>query len=248
LHINFVSFVSFTESQSFKTLTMLGFFLQVAAADSTAVAVSAGESLRLIDILFKGGVVMIPLILLSLISIAFIISKYLFIRERSKMDANLVRNVLDKISLGQFDSANLLCDQANSSLGNVIKAGVSQIGKPIEYIEKALTVQTNIELSEMESKMGYVSMVSGIAPRLGFIGTILGVIMIFYNISLSEDISIGTISAGLYQKMVSSATGLIVGVVAFIGYNYLLTRIDHFSLKLQKEVLEFIKGLQKPVK
>jgi biopolymer transport protein ExbB len=227
---------------------MLGFFLQVAAADSTAVAGSAGESLRLIDILFKGGVVMIPLILLSLISIAFIISKYLFIRERSKMDANLVRNVLDKISLGQFDSANLLCDQANSSLGNVIKAGVSQIGKPIEYIEKALTVQTNIELSEMESKMGYVSMVSGIAPRLGFIGTILGVIMIFYNISLSEDIAIGTISAGLYQKMVSSATGLIVGVVAFMGYNYLLTLIDNFSLHLQKEVLEFIKGLQKPAK
>ena len=100
----------------------------------------------------------------------------------------------------------------------------------------------------MESKMGYISMVSGIAPRLGFIGTIIGVILIFYNVSLSEDISIGTISAGLYQKMVSSATGLIVGVVAFIGYNYLLTRIDHFSLKLQKEVLEFIKGLQKPVK
>lgn len=228
---------------------MLGFFLQVTTAiDSSAVAGSAEERLRLIDILFKGGPVMIPLIILSLISIAFIISKYLFIRDRSKMDANLVRNVLDKISLGQLDSANLLCDQANSSIGNVIKAGVSQIGKPIEYIEKALTVQTNIELSEMESKMGYISMVSGIAPRLGFIGTILGVILIFYNISMTEDIAIGTISAGLYQKMVSSATGLIVGVVAFMGYNYLLTLIDNFSLHLQKEVLEFIKGLQKPAK
>jgi len=228
---------------------MLGFFLQATTAiDSSAVAGSAEERLRLIDILFKGGPVMIPLIILSLISIAFIISKYLFIRDRSKMDANLVRNVLDKISLGQLDSANLLCDQANSSIGNVIKAGVSQIGKPIEYIEKALTVQTNIELSEMESKMGYISMVSGIAPRLGFIGTILGVILIFYNISMTEDIAIGTISAGLYQKMVSSATGLIVGVVAFMGYNYLLTLIDNFSLHLQKEVLEFIKGLQKPAK
>src|SRR5690606_18587740 len=112
----------------------------------------------------------------------------------------------------------------------------------------ALTVQTNIELSEMESKMGYISMVSGIAPRLGFIGTILGVILIFYNISQSEDIAIGTISAGLYQKMVSSATGLIVGVIAFMGYNYLLTLIDNFSLHLQREVLQFIKGLQKPGK
>ncbi|MDQ3015607.1 MAG: MotA/TolQ/ExbB proton channel family protein, partial [Bacteroidota bacterium] len=198
---------------------MLGFFLQVTdvAVDSTAVA--AEGSMRMIDIIFKGGPVMIPLIILSLISIAFIISKYIFIRERSKIDHNLVNTVLDKVSLGQFDSANLLCDQAGSSLGNVIKSGVSQIGKPIEYIEKALEVQSNIEMSEMESKMGYISMVSGIAPRLGFIGTILGVITIFYNISQTADISIGTISAGLYQKMISSATGLIVGVVAFMGYN-----------------------------
>lgn len=227
---------------------MVGFFLQVTstAVDTTAVA---GEgSMRMIDILFKGGPVMIPLIILSLISIAFIISKYIFIRERSKIDHNLVSTVLDKVSLGQFDSANLLCDQANSSQGNVIKAGVSQIGKPIEYIEKALEVQSNIELSEMENNMGYISMVSGIAPRLGFIGTIIGVILIFYNISQTADISIGTISAGLYQKMISSATGLIVGVVAFMGYNYLLTKIDNFSLHLQKEVLEFIKGLQKPVR
>ncbi len=226
---------------------MIGFFLQATTAvDSVDVA---GEgTARMIDILFKGGPVMIPLIILSLISIAFIISKYLFIRERSKIQHNLVNSVLDKVSLGQMDSANLMCDQANSSLGNVIKAGVSQIGKPIEYIEKALTVQSNIELTEMESKMGYISMVSGIAPRLGFIGTIIGVILIFYNISQTADISIGTISAGLYQKMISSATGLIVGVVAFMGYNYLLTKIDSFSLHLQKEVLEFIKGLQKPVK
>jgi biopolymer transport protein ExbB len=227
---------------------MLGFFLQADAAAIDSTAMASEQSMRLIDILFKGGVVMIPLVILSLISIAFIISKYLFIRERSRMDSNLVNSVLDKVSLGQFDSANLLCDQANSSLGNVVKAGVSQIGKPIEYIEKALTVQSNIELSEMEDKMGYISMVSGIAPRIGFIGTILGVILIFYSISQTADISIGTISAGLYQKMISSATGLIVGVVAFMGYHFLLTRIDQFSLNLQKEVLEFIKGLQKPVR
>lgn len=227
---------------------MVGFFLQVTSTAVDTTGTVASGTMRMIDILFKGGVVMIPLIILSLISIAFIISKYIFIRERSRIDHNLVNTVLDKVSLGQFDSANLLCDQANSSLGNVIKAGVSQIGKPIEYIEKALEVQSNIELSEMESKMGYISMVSGIAPRLGFIGTILGVILIFYNISQTADISIGTISAGLYQKMISSATGLIVGVVAFMGYNYLLTKIDQFSLHLQKEVLEFIKGLQKPVK
>jgi biopolymer transport protein ExbB len=99
----------------------------------------------------------------------------------------------------------------------------------------------------MESKMGYISIVSGIAPRLGFIGTIIGVIIIFFNISQSNDISINYISEGLYQKMVSSGTGLVVGVIAFLGYNYLLTRVDNFSLQLQKQVLEFLKGIDKPV-
>jgi biopolymer transport protein ExbB len=99
----------------------------------------------------------------------------------------------------------------------------------------------------MESKMGYISIVSGIAPRLGFIGTIIGVIIIFFNISQSADISINSISEGLYQKMISSGTGLVVGVIAFLGYNYLLTRVDNFSLQLQKQVLEFLKGIDKPV-
>src|SRR5688500_19631721 len=100
----------------------------------------------------------------------------------------------------------------------------------------------------MESKMGYISMVSGIAPRLGFIGTIIGVILIFYNISQTADISIGTISAGLYQKMITSAAGLIVGVIAFMGYHFLLTMIDNYSMRLQKQIFEFVRGIQKPVK
>lgn len=224
---------------------MNGFLLQ---ATNGVDPETTQESMRIIDIFLKGGVVMIPLVLLSLLAVAVIINKYLFIRSRSKINHNLVNTVLDKVSLGQFDSANLLCDQTRSSLGNVIKVGISQIGKPIDHIERALMAQTNIELSEMENKMGYLSMVSGIAPRLGFIGTIIGVILIFFNISQTADISIGSISAGLYQKMISSATGLIVGVIAFMGYNYLLTLIDNFSFHLQREVLEFIKGLQKPVK
>jgi biopolymer transport protein ExbB len=99
----------------------------------------------------------------------------------------------------------------------------------------------------MERRMSYISMISGIAPRLGFIGTILGVIRIFYNIAQTADISIGTISGGLYEKMISSAAGLVVGVLAFMGYHFLLTKVDNYSLYLQKEVFEFIKGIQKPV-
>jgi biopolymer transport protein ExbB len=224
----------------------MNFILQVAgvATDSTAVAGAGG--FKLIDLFLKGGIVMIPLLILSIISIAYIIERYMYIKDKSRMDPNLVKNALDKIYLGQLDSAGLICQQSNSGLGNVIKAGIDNLGKPIEHVEKALTAQSNIELAAMESKMGYISIISGIAPRLGFIGTILGVITIFYSIAQTADLSIGTISEGLYQKMISSGTGLIVGAIAFLGYNYLLTKVDTFSFHLQKEVLEFIKGLDKP--
>ena len=224
----------------------MNFILQAVGAVTEPVA-DTETKISLLSILMKGGVVMIPLLILSVISIAFIIERYMYIRDRSRVDKNMVKSALDKIYLGQLDSAGLLCEQHNSSLGNVIKAGITQLGKPIEHVEKALTVQSNIELSEMESRMGYINIVSGIAPRLGFIGTILGVITIFYSISQTADISIGTISEGLYQKMISSGTGLVVGVIAYMGYHYLLTKVDNFSLVLQKEVLEFIKGLDKPV-
>ncbi|MCZ2102702.1 MAG: MotA/TolQ/ExbB proton channel family protein [Chitinophagales bacterium] len=225
----------------------MSFILQAAAvADSTVVSAS-DSGFNVFDVIMKGGVVMWPLLVLSVISIYYIVERYLYIKKMSKIDSNLVKSVLDKVYHGQMDSASLLCEQNNTSLGNVLKAGVDTLGKPIEQVKEALTVQSNIELSAMESSMGYISIISGIAPRLGFVGTIIGVIVIFYSIGQTADISISTISNGLYQKMITSGTGLVVGMVAFLGYNYLLTMVDKFSLYLQKEVLEFIKGINRPV-
>ncbi|MFM2395210.1 MAG: hypothetical protein RLZZ546_3193 [Bacteroidota bacterium] len=224
----------------------MSFVLQTeAAVDSVGLATGGGTSL--FELIMKGGIVMIPLIILSLLSIWFIIERYLYIRDMSRIDPNLVKQVLDKVYNGQIDSASLLCEQNKTSLGNVIKAGVDSLGKPLEHVKEAISVQSSIEMSAMESKMGYISIISGIAPRLGFIGTILGVITIFYSIAQTADISIGTISEGLYQKMISSGAGLLVGMIAFLGYNYLLTKVDNFSLYLQKEVLEFMKGIDKPI-
>jgi biopolymer transport protein ExbB len=223
----------------------MSFLLQAAAVADTVATQSGANGINLFSLLMKGGIVMYPLILLSFLSIGYIIERYLYIREMSRIDENLVKQVLDKVALGQLDSAVMLCDQSKSSLGNVIQAGVKSLGKPLEHVKEALNVQSNIELAGMESKMGYISIISGIAPRLGFIGTILGVITIFYSIAQTADISIGTISEGLYQKMISSGAGLVVGMIAFLGYNYLLTKVDFFSLYLQKEVLEFIKGIDR---
>jgi biopolymer transport protein ExbB len=212
------------------------------------IAAAPIKELSVLELLTKGGFIMIPLILFLAIALFFIIERWLFFNQRSKINDNLVRDVLDKLYSGNIQSADALCTADKSALGNVLQAGISQLGKPIDHIEKALEIQSNIEINEMEKRMSWISMISGVAPRLGFIGTILGVIKIFYSISQTADISIGSISAGLYQKMITSATGLVVGVIAFMGYHFLLTLIDNYSMKLQKQIFEFVKGIQKPVK
>ncbi|HNB38737.1 MAG TPA: MotA/TolQ/ExbB proton channel family protein [Chitinophagales bacterium] len=234
-------------------MTILNFILQVTTSVDSASAIqtvanTAPESISLFGLLTKGGIVMIPLLILSVIAIGFIVERIMYVNQHSKIDVNLVNNVLDKLYSGNVQNAEALCIQSNSALGNVLQAGITQLGKPIDHIEKALETQSNIELMEMERHTGYISLISGIAPRLGFVGTILGVIKIFYSISLSSDISIGTISGGLYEKMISSGTGLIIGIIAFMGYNFILTKIDGYSLKLQKAVFEFTKGIKKPTK
>lgn len=231
----------------------MGILLQAATTmvDSTHAAGTAPvvpNNLSVLELLMKGGFIMIPLVLFFAIAIFFIIERYLFFRQRTRINESLVRDVLDKLYSGNMQAAEAHCIGDKSALGNVLQAGISQLGKPIDHIEKALEIQSNIELNEMEKRMSWISMISGIAPRLGFIGTILGVIKIFYSISQTADISIGTISAGLYQKMITSAAGLIVGVVAFMGYHFLLTLIDNYSMKLQKQIFEFVRGIQKPVK
>lgn len=206
------------------------------------------KELSVLELLTKGGFMMIPLVVALVVAVFFIIERWLFFRQRSRINDNLVRDVLEKLYAGNIQGADALCLADKSALGNVLQAGISQLGKPIDHIEKALEIQSNIEINEMEKRTGWISMISGVAPRLGFIGTILGVIKIFYSIAQTADISIGTISAGLYQKMITSATGLIVGVLSFMGYHFIFMLIDSYSAKLEKQIFEFVKGIQKPVK
>ncbi len=232
----------------------MGILLQAATtvldtAKAVAPAAAPSQEISYLDLLFKGGFMMIPLMVFLALAIFFIIERLIFISKRATINDNLVRDVLEKLYSGNIQGADALCLADKSALGNVLQAGISQLGKPIDHIEKALDIQSSIELNEMEKRTSYISMISGIAPRLGFIGTILGVIRIFYDIASSGgNISIGTITTGLYQKMITSGTGLIVGVIAFMGFHFILTRIDNYSMKLQIKIFEFVKGIQKPVK
>jgi biopolymer transport protein ExbB len=128
----------------------------------------------------------------------------------------------------------------------VVKEGILTIGRPISEIESNMERMAQIELGEMERKMGQLGLIAGMAPTLGFVGTISGVIKIFYSISITENISIGNISGGLYEKMISSGAGLIVGIIAYSAYHLFNGKIDAFSLDIQKQVLEFVNIIQRP--
>lgn len=193
------------------------------------------------ELLMKGGVIMIPIILLSLISLYLFIERFVYIRRSTRIDSGFMAGILSDLKSKKTDKAlkSLRTDQ--TSFGRILGSGVEQTGKPMKEVESYMESTTNLEISLMEKDTGYLGIIAGVAPMLGFIGTISGVIKIFYNISLADNISIGIIAGGLYQKMICSGTGLIVGVIAYASYHYLQMMIDRFTIKLQEQVIEFIK-------
>jgi biopolymer transport protein ExbB len=200
--------------------------------------------LNLFELIIKGGVIMIPIGFLSLLSIYFIIERWVYINQAFKIEANFIANLNDLLGKGDIKAAKAYCQRLNTPISRVIEKGVNRIGKPIKDIESAMESAAGIESDKLEKNLGFLGLTAGIAPMLGFIGTISGIIKIFYNISVSDNISIGIIAGGLYEKMITSGAGLIVGVLAYAGYHILNNRIDRFNHKLQINAIEFIDILE----
>jgi biopolymer transport protein ExbB len=233
----------------------LNFLLQAAnpiadtlanAAANPEMNVSVTESVSYLDFLLKGGIMIIPIILLLFFCIYVIIERYLSIKKATKQDANLISDVKMQLQSGKLDNAIMMCSRENTASGNIMKSGISIIGRPISEIESVMERTANVEIAEMEKGLGHLGLISGIAPILGFIGTISGVIKIFHTISNTGNLNIQTISGGLYEKMISSGAGLVVGVVAYSAYHLFNMMIDSFSLKVQKQTLEIINVIQQP--
>jgi biopolymer transport protein ExbB len=195
------------------------------------------------ELLMKGGFIMIPIIFLSIFSIYLFIERFLYIRKTTAVDEDLIFNIIAAIRNNKPDEALIHTRNSDTSIGRILESGLSQSGKTPKELENYMEATANLEISEMEKNTGYLGIIAGIAPMLGFIGTIAGVIKIFYNISLADNISIGIIAGGLYQKMICSGTGLIVGVIAYSCYHYLQMMIDRYSINMQRQVNEVVKVL-----
>lgn len=222
--------------------------LKDSAAAAINVVAPQGQELRFIDLLFKGGWVMIPLALLAFIGLVIFVERYLTIRKASSDESNLMQQVKQSVISGKLDSAIAICRNSNTPLGRMLQKGLLRIGRPIKDIEGAIENVGKLEVSKLEKNISILGIIAGIAPMLGFVGTIIGVIAIFHDVSLKGIIEIGTISGGLYTKMITSASGLIIGIIAYVLYHILNIMVDRIILRMETDAIEFIDLLEEPGK
>ncbi|ALL08928.1 biopolymer transporter ExbB [Pedobacter sp. PACM 27299] len=218
------------------------------ANNASQAVTAAAPELHFIDLLFKGGWVMIPLAFLAFAGLVIFVERYITIRKASKTESNLMLHIKQYIHEGRLDNAITLCRNNSSPLARMLEKGLKRIGRPIKDIEAAIENNGKLEVSKLEKNIGILGIIAGIAPMLGFVGTIIGVITIFHDVSIKGAIEIGTISGGLYTKMITSATGLIIGIIAYVLYHILNMMVERIILRMETDAIEFIDLLEEPGK
>jgi biopolymer transport protein ExbB len=243
--------------QSVNAATNVADSLQTALTNTVATGINTGEvvkqpvteeSFNLLSMIMKGGIIIYPLILMLLLAIYVLVERLMTIRRASKKSPQLLASVKDAVHKGNIESARTMCMSINTPESMMIDKGLSRIGQPVNDIREAMNEAATIEIGRLEKNMGILNITGRIAPMFGFIGTIIGVIKIFYDIALQGTVEISVISTGLYEKMVSSCSGLVVGVFAFIAYHWMNTLIDKFVHKMEESRMNFLDILNEPTK
>ncbi|MFZ4581590.1 MAG: MotA/TolQ/ExbB proton channel family protein [Paludibacter sp.] len=235
---------------------LLSILLQAAGpiVDSVNTAVSSiptqtatpTETMSILDIVIKGGIIMIPIAVLFATSIYIFIERFYTIQKASSNEGNFMNDIQTMIESDKIDKAIALCGKNKFPIARMVEKGIKRIGRPIKEIEESIEIVGKFEVYELEKGLPILAVIAGIAPMFGFLGTILGVIKIFFDISQTSDVSIGAVSSGLYVKMVSSASGLVVGILAYIFYNWLNIKIAKVVNKMERNAMNFIDFLQEP--
>jgi Biopolymer transport proteins len=233
------------------------FFLQVtnpattAAVDSTQTATAAPvaqQSMNMMDMLINGGPLMIPLGLLFVLAIFFFFERWIAVRKASKIDPNFMYIIRDNVISGNVQAARSMAKNTPNPVARIIDKGLQRIGKPIDVIEKSMENVGKLEVYKMERNLSVLTLVYGIAPMFGFLGTIFGMLQLFYNINASGEFTPAQIAGGIYTKMITSASGLIIGLLAYVGHNFLNAQIDKNVNRMEVASAEFIDILQEPTR
>jgi biopolymer transport protein ExbB len=209
---------------------------------------SSVSQMKLFDLIKEGGVLMIPLGFLLALAIFFFFERLIAINKASKIDDNFMNIIRDHVVNGNVTAARSLAKNTNNPVAKMIDKGLQRIGKKIDEIEKSMENVGKLEVYKMERNLSMLSLVYGIAPMFGFLGTIFGMLQLFYNINQTGEFTPSAIAGGIYTKMVTSAAGLIIGLLAYIGYNFLNAQINKNVNKMEAATSEFLDILQEPTK
>lgn len=225
---------------------MLTFFLQTDTLATSATSVEQVESVW--TLLSKGGPLMIPLFILFALAVFFFIERLIVIRKAGKIDENFMSIIRDHIINGNIAAARSLTKNTHHPVARMIDKGIQRIGKPIEAIENSMDNVGKLEMYKMEKNLGMLSVISRIAPLFGFVGTIVGLVLLLKQFATIANPSISQIADAMYIKLITSASGLIIGMLSYLGHSYLDTQINRTANRMEAASFEFIDMLQEPTR
>ena len=194
-----------------------------------------------------GAIIMTTLLVLSILAVYIIIERYLVIKKASKEDVNFMNQIKDKILDGKIDAAKVLCAANASPVAKMIEKGISRIGKPLSDIGTAVETTGKLELNKLEKNLAALATISGAAPMIGFLGTVIGMILVFHKMATGGGgVDLTTLSDGIFTAMVTTVAGLIVGIIAYVGYNTLVARVEKIVFVMEARTMEFLDILHEP--
>ena len=225
-------------------------FPQINLSDSISTGVDEAQELTLSywDLAFKGGWVMIPIILLSVIAVYIFVERFFVIRRASGEDLHFMNRIKDFIHDGKVESALTLCESTDNPVARMIEKGIQRIGRPLNDVNAAIENVGKLEIYKLERGLPTLATVAGAAPMIGFLGTVIGMIRSFYDMSSAgSNIDVSTLSNGIYTALVTTVAGLIVGIIAYFAYNILVARVEKVVNQMEAKASEFMDLLNEPV-
>ncbi|MGQ0738217.1 MAG: MotA/TolQ/ExbB proton channel family protein [Bacteroidota bacterium] len=204
--------------------------------------------LSFFELLKMGGWIMIPLAIMLLLAVYVFAERTMAIRNAAKIDDNFMNIIRDNIVSGNITSARNFAKNNNTPVARIVDKGIQRIGKPLDSIEKSMDNVGVLEMYKLEKNLGVLSVVSKAAPIFGFVGTLVGLMQLFSGINTSNEFEVGTIAGGIYTKLITSITGLVIGLGAYLAYSYLKTQIDKTANKMEAAEADFLDILQEPTR
>lgn len=229
--------------------------LQLTVANNTVSAaqevISQEKTLTVWQLVSSGGIggaiIMISLLILSILAVYIIVERFFAIRTASKEDANFMNQIKDFILEGKIDAAKSLCKNNPSPIAKMIEKGISRIGKPLNDIGTAVENTGKLELNKLEKNLSTLATISGAAPMIGFLGTVIGMILVFHEMAKGGGgVDLNTLSEGIFTAMTTTVAGLVVGIVAYVGYNTLVAKVEKIVFIMEARTTEFLDILHEP--